>query len=200
MSRFSNGWRYFRDRAQLKEERQHFGLAWSALAAFFLAVSVFIRSFRESGWLLKAVNWLSLVLLFCGVVAVYLALAVALRLPPHNPKQRNSGLCNWMASLAAQGRDLLQKWEGHGMDTSLSTAKDYWVKNGFDNASAWVSQSDEKVKDWLGDDLGYRFEMARNLTVPPPQFASEILDVDLWQRLRGRLDWITIWLQDQGEL
>jgi drug/metabolite transporter (DMT)-like permease len=121
MGKFSRGWHYFRDRAQRKEERQHFGLAWSVLAAFFLAGSVFLRSFHESDWLMKAFDWLSLAFFLIGAVAAYLALAVALRLPPHNPKNEMS-ICAIEWNLCLLGGTTCYK-SGKGMGWTRPSAR-----------------------------------------------------------------------------
>ena len=77
----------FRDRASRKEERAHFGLACRRSRCVFPRRFLFLRSFHESGGLMILFDGLALTFFVFGALSAYLALAVAMRWPPHHPKK-----------------------------------------------------------------------------------------------------------------
>jgi len=193
-------WTKFRDRAARKEERAHFGLAWSVFAGSFFAGALVVRSFHGAGHFVTVLKWVACAFVVLGFSCAYLALAVAMRWPPHNPKKRDVVLCDKTEALFLEGHNVLQSWEAAVAPLSMGPARDQWMNAHMQIALDWVKEADESVKDLLGEEEGFRFKMSPNLKVQPPEFARSGAAFDHWQGVRGRIDWIREWMQEQGNL
>lgn len=186
----------FRDRASRKEERAHFGLAWSVLAAYFLAASVFLRSFHESGGLMILFDWLALTFFVFGALSAYLALAVAMRWPPHHPKKLDLELVVKVESeIYFPALTEFQAWETYTKSGSFTRADDSVTA-----LKQWILTSEKQVAQVLGRGLADRYRMFPEPTHIPPTWAQRPDWVGLWAAIKGRLDWLRLWLRDQADL
>ncbi len=205
-------WAKFRERASHKADRGHWGLAWSVSAGYFLAGSIFLRSFHETGWLMKVFDWLSLAFFVFGGAAVYMAFAVAMRWPPHHPRKRDMEICDLIEGIYLHGLTLLQDWEKltilsnllipipsvaatvtqHKYDTQAQTTAE--------TLFSWVTESEKKIGDLLGNDMAARYRMAPDPTKRAPSWTENSIWVGLWGAVEGRLVWIRAWMREQVDL
>jgi hypothetical protein len=195
MGKFESAWRHFRDRAQRKEERQHFGLAWSVLAAYFLAGSVFLRSFHEHGWLMRLFNWSALAFFVFGALAAYLAIAVAMRWPPHGPKKIDMDRVLNVERVYFPALTEFQAWE-----TYMKSGQYVHADESVAALKEWIIESENQLVVLLGRNVADRYRMAADPMEIPPTWAQRHDWVGLWAAVQGRLIWIRNWLREQTDL
>lgn len=180
----------FRDRASRKDERAHFGLAWSVLAAYFLAGSVFLRSFHESGWLMRTFDWLALAFFVSGAFAAYLALAVAMRWWPHQPKKLDMALIIKIESeIYFPALTMFSTWETNARAGVSVGGEIAALRN-------WIMESEKQLVPLLGRGMADRYRMFPDPTRIAPDWAQD----PLWAAVEGRLLWLRAWLREQADL
>jgi hypothetical protein len=189
-------WKKFRDRASRKEERSHFGLAWSVFAAYWLAAAILLRTLHESGWLVNLADIGVLLFFIFGGFGVYFAFAVPLRIWPHHPKKKNQELFNAVGEIFVKGYILSDQWGKWTVEGNQPWAND----RANSLMSTWIPDSESQIKDLLGEDEYWRYRFSEDLLKAAPPWAEESLFPGLWQRVQGRLAWIKTWMDSQLDL
>jgi len=205
LSEMGKYWSRFREQASRKEERGHFGLAWSVFAGYFLAAGVFMRSFHESGWLMTFFNVLAIVFFVLGGIGVYMAFAVAMRWWPHHPKKWNFEVFMIIQTQYFAGITLLQEWAKLEIEAKKPQQPDSKSPEEIADMAAeraqllvnWETESKDLIVAQLGDDLGLQYHMAPNSYMVEPAWALDSRYVGLWNVIQGRIDWMRAWLNQQ---
>lgn len=188
-------WAKFRDRASQKEERSHFGLAWSVFAAYCLAGALLLRSLHPNGWLVTLTG-LGVALFFVfGAFGVYLAFAVPMRMWPHHPKKRDKELFNAMGEVFVKGYILSDQWE----KWTIARNQPHGDNRAID-LTVWIAESEERIKELLGEDEYWRYHFSEDLLRQAPSWTNLAQTPALWQRVQGRLAWIKAWMEAQLNL
>lgn len=165
-------------------------MAWSVLAAYFLAGSVFLRSFHETGWLMRAFDWLALAFFVLGAFAAYLALAVAMRWWPHQPKKLNLDLVLKVESeIYFPALMVFQTWE-------RNARAGVFVGGEVESLRQWIIESERQLVPLLGRNMADRYRMFPDPTKIPPDWARD----PMWAAIEGRLLWLRAWLREQTDL
>lgn len=209
LTKMAELWTQFRNRASRKEERSHFGLAWSVFAGYWLAGAVLLRSLREQGWLMTLADFGVALFFIVGAFGVYLAFAVPMRWWPHQPQKRNEEQLEEMEALFLEGLNLIDDW-GRAvkslddpilglMPDKSEVARDLAMRGG-QNMVAWIPQSEQRVSKCLGSELGSRYKMSPDLDREEPQWAEKTMWVGLHRNVMCRLSWLRAWSQDQFDL
>jgi hypothetical protein len=203
-------WVQFRSRASRKEERGHFGLAWSVLAAYFVAGAVLLRSLHPTGWLMTATDIVAILFFILGGLGVYLAFAVPMRWWPHHPIKRDTKQLDAIEALFIGGLSLIQNWgqNAQALDRSVQDGANWAIRKVFVDAIEvccgelieWIKSSEITVSESLGSELGNRYKMSPDLTRTAPGWAEDSMYPGLHQNIMGRLGWLRTWSQDQFDL
>jgi hypothetical protein len=202
-------WARFRDRASRKDEREHFGLAWSVFAAYCVTVSLIIRTLHETGWLVRAVDIVIIVFFVLGAFGVYLAFAVPMRLWPHQPQKRNDAQLEVVEAVFLQGLDLMDNWGRavKAMSDPISSLRPGYKAEALRTAAdmgtamlGWIGQSEDAVRASLGDDLANRYKMSPDVDREEPAWTEETVYVGMHRNVMCRLGWLRAWSQSQFDL
>ncbi|MGA7834734.1 MAG: hypothetical protein WCA31_05950, partial [Acidimicrobiales bacterium] len=208
LAKMGKYWDQFRERASRKEERSHFGLAWSVFAGYWLAGAVLLRSLHEVGWLVTLADVGVALFFVFGAFGVYLAFAVPMRWWPHQPAKPNEAALERMEKVFIRGLTLIQDW---GKTTKMSQVV---YAPGDDSAQrydalsqkyaqgliAWIQTSEKDVLDCLGQEIANRYKMSPELTKETPQWADDTIWVGLYPNVMSRLSWVRNWSQGQFDL
>jgi hypothetical protein len=204
-------WDKFQRRASRKEEREHFGLAWSVFAAYWVAWAILLRSIHSTGWLVTIANvgvWAFFIL---GGFGVYLAFAVPMRWWPHHPQKPDEKKLQVIEGLFLLGMNLLEDW---GKLTQMSLVAHIPGVSGQDRTQEYLTLSDERAKqlvEWittsearvnecLGMEEGGRYKMSPDLSGSEPGWSQGTIWVGLYQNIMCRLSWLRAWSQNQFDL
>lgn len=203
-------WAKFRDRASRKEERSHFGLAWSVLAAYWLAGAILLRSLRGSGWIVSLADAGVVVFFVFGAFGVYLAFAVPMRWWPHHPKKRDDKSFYAVGEIFLNGYIRLEQWGRltaeskqpltNNSDAQLRQQSLALAIGRANELVEWIPASEEQIKALLGEDEFWRYKFSENLLEAAPAWAQEGQFPMLWQQVQGRLCWIKTWMDKQLDL
>jgi hypothetical protein len=189
-------WRSERQKLQIKEDRGHFGLAASVLAAYGIALAVLLDGWHPRNRGMMDFRFVAIIFFMnVGAVGVYLAWATAMRWPPFQPKQMDTILSEKIEGIYFTGLQMFQSWERNQKAGDFATS----------NASAdalkdWRATSEEEIASLLGRDTANRYKMGAEPTQIPPDWAQRHDWVGLWAAARGRLVWLRTWLRNQTEL
>lgn len=204
-------WIRFRESASRKEERGHFGLAWSVIAAYCLALSLMFLGFgRSVASVITVLHVFALFFIVFGAMFSYLALAVAMRWPPHNPRKPDEKKLQQIELIFYEGKLLLENWgqttkqsrvERLGSDGVLKTNQFVRMSQlHADQLLNWIPRSEKEVAACLGTDLANRYKMSPDLAQAEPLWAEETVWVGLYQNTICRLSWLRTWSQNQFDL
>jgi hypothetical protein len=196
-------WDQFRDRASRKEERSHFGLAWSVFAAYWLAGAVLLRSLHETGWLVTLADVGVILFFVFSAFGVYLAFAVPMRWWPHQPKKRVEAVFDDMETLFLEGLGLLEALEDASVLTTdylLSGAENPHRAAEAERMREWSRTSEDTIRNLLGEDEALRYRLSPDLSRTVPAWAERTNSTGTWHNARGRIDWIRAWMQEQANL
>ena len=202
----------WRRKLQVKEDRGHFGLAWSVLAAYAIAFAVLVDGWHPRARGMIDFHFVALIVfMVVGGFGVYLALASAMRWWPHNPRKRDIERVREVTALYVDGKGLFDRWGesavkrqvlAHERKFDDEALKPY--DSGFSEMVLeiieWRKRADESISDWFG-------AKARRAFITEPEISSVPPD---WQRgdqwftnlyeIAGRLTWLRRWLREQDDL
>jgi|ERR1700722_19075383 len=203
-------WNTERRKLQVKHDRGHFGLVWSVLTAYAIAIAILLVAWHPRTRDMINFRFVAIIVfMVVGACGVYLSLAVAMRWSPHNALKPDAGKLEKIEPIFSEGRNLFQKW-------GSATAQRSRIPDGLIRPDAaalnrsstdfsnklinWIETSEKDVDSILGTELGTRYKMSPDLSEPEPVWATSSDRVGLYQDVLCRLSWLRTWSQDQFEL
>jgi hypothetical protein len=205
-------WRSERPKLQVTEDRGHFGLAWSVLAAYGIAVVVLLYGWhpRTSG--IIGFRFVAIIVfMLVGAVGVLGAFAAAFRKWPHNPRKRDIARYEDVKGLYLGGLGISQGWgedvikylalydSGSMVDEDYRRRDEELIER-IREAIKWRNASDQSIVNWFGESACRTFITEPQISSDPPSWQRGDQWFINWNEVAGRLVWLRRWLLEQDDL
>lgn len=201
-----------REKLQVKEDRGHFGLSWSVLAAYGLALAVLFSAWHPRTRGMIDFRFVGIVVfMFVGAVGFYLSLASAMRWWPHNPRRRDVPRYEDVRALYLDGHKLFKDWgervlryrvlldEGLLDNDGVNRHHSEFLEQGR-KLVEWQSRADLAILNWFGESTCRTFITEPEILNTPPDWQRGDQWFTNWDQLSGRLAWLRRWLLEQDNL
>jgi hypothetical protein len=205
-------WHAERLKLQNKNERGHFGITWSVLAAVGIATALLLAGWhpRTSGMIdLQFVG--IVVFIVVGFFGFYMTLAVAMRWWPHNRRKRDVVQYENVKRLYLDGYELYKQWGErvllnqtlHNeclMDSAAYDIRDKDFEERAKNLVDWRDRADHSIVSWFDSATCRTFITEPEISQAPPDWRRGDQWFTNWDQIVGRLTWLRRWLLGQDDL
>jgi hypothetical protein len=168
---------------------------------------IFLGFGRSVAAVITLLHVFAVVFIVFGAGFCYLALAVAMRWPPHHPRKRDERLEARFDQLHTKGLEYLLSWKGWTMQEQAGGSTLEQVNAMLQAADTevqrlveWKNTADALVEEWLDPDTARLFRLSPNWTMKAPDWVQGYPYPFLWQEVVGRLEWLKDWLREQMDL
>jgi hypothetical protein len=205
-------WHILRHKLQVKEDRGHFGLAWSVLAAYGIAVVLLLLGWHPRTRGMIDFRFVAIIVyMVVGAVGVAGAFAAALRIWPHDPRSRDIPRYENAKKLYLDGLGQSRNWGElavkylHLYDAGTMTEaefdkRDIEMMERIKAVIEWRDHADILVREWFGDSACRTFMTEPQVSPTPPEWQRGDQWFTNWSEVAGRLAWLRRWLLEQDDL